>query len=45
MFLILILAVFGNLTQLQLKYDHCKSIDFKGEYCEVQKKLNESSKK
>ena len=45
MFLILIFALFGNLIQLQLKYDHCKSEEFKGSYCEVQKSLYESSKK
>ena len=46
MFLILILAVFGNLSQLQLKYDYCKKIDFKEvEYCKVQKSLYESSLK
>jgi len=41
MFLIVIFAVFGNLVQLQHKYDHCKVENFKGNYCEVQKKLNE----
>jgi hypothetical protein len=41
MFILLIVAVFGNLTQLQLKYDHCKLEEFKGEYCSIQKQLNE----
>jgi hypothetical protein len=34
----------GNTTQLQLKYEHCKSLEFKGEYCELQKKLSEIKK-
>lgn len=45
MLLILALALFGNLAQLQLKYDHCKSIEFKGEYCSIQKELYKSSVK
>lgn len=45
MFLILILAAFGNLSQLQLKYDYCKSVEFKPEYCSVQKTLNSFEKK
>jgi hypothetical protein len=36
--------IVGNTAQLQLKYDHCKSIEFKGEYCELQKKLSELKK-
>jgi hypothetical protein len=34
----------GNTVQLQNKYDYCKSKNFKGEYCEVQKKLHEANK-
>jgi hypothetical protein len=43
MLVILILAIFGNLAQLQLKYDHCKAENFKGEYCVIQEKLNKFS--
>lgn len=45
MLLVLILAVFGNLGQLQMKYDHCKVEDFKGSYCEVPKKLHDLPEK
>jgi len=41
MLIVFILAIFGNLTQAQLKYDHCKEIKFEGEYCVIQKKLSE----
>jgi len=45
MFLLAILAVFGNFGQLQSKYDYCKSIDFKEvKYCEVQKYLYDHKK-
>lgn len=45
MFLILALALFVNLSQLQLKYEHCKTVNFDGEYCSVQKKLHDSNTK
>lgn len=45
MLLILVAAVFGNLGQLQLKYDHCKSEKFEGEYCKIEKVLFEKGKK
>jgi hypothetical protein len=45
MFLIIVLALFGNLSQLQLKYEHCKTVDFEGEYCSIQKKLHDSNTK
>ena len=44
MFILALLAVFGNLGQLQLKYDHCKEIKFEGDYCKVQKVLFEKGK-
>ena len=37
--------IVGNVTQLQLKYDHCKEINFGSEYCSTQKKLNEFEEK
>lgn len=43
MFLVAVIwgLIVGNVTQLQLKYDHCKEINFESEYCKTQKKLNE----
>jgi hypothetical protein len=45
MFILLIVAVFGNLIQFQNKYDICNDIKFKGEKCEIQKALHDSAKK
>ena len=42
--IIVVLAFFGNGYQLQKKYDYCKSVQFKGEYCSLQKKLSEVKK-
>jgi hypothetical protein len=39
------LALFGNGYQLQMKFEHCKKQEFKGEYCEVQKMLHEAPEK
>ena len=40
MFIMVILALFGNGYQLQKKYDYCKEIKFEGDFCKAQKKLN-----
>jgi hypothetical protein len=42
---IIIAGIFGNGYQMQKKYDYCKSIEFKGKYCELQKKMSKYSKK
>ena len=39
------LAFFGNGYQLQMKYEHCEKIEFKGDYCKFQKKLSKYEKK
>ncbi len=36
--------IFGAAMEFQNKYDHCKSIAYKGEYCKMQKKLSEYEK-
>lgn len=35
----------GSMTQMQIKYDHCKENKFTGEYCKTQKRLYESNSK
>lgn len=41
MIVLMVLSLFSGVYQYQKKYDYCKSIEFKGQYCQVQKKLNE----
>lgn len=38
-FLILVSTIFYSGYSFQTKYDYCKSIEFKGDYCKTQKKL------
>lgn len=44
MFILLVTLIFSGGYQMQSKFDYCKKIEFKGKYCEVQKKLNEVKK-
>jgi len=44
LFLILSALIFGNGYQAQKKYDFCKSKEFKGEYCKLQKKMEKGRK-
>lgn len=46
MILMLIFGIIvGNATQLQFKYEHCKTNEFKTEYCKTQKFMHEYNKK
>lgn len=40
MFLILAAIFFHSGYSIQAKYDHCKSLEFKGKYCSLQESLN-----
>lgn len=40
MFLLLAALIFTSGYTVQTKYDYCKEIEFKGEYCSLQKKMN-----
>lgn len=44
LFVLLSALIFGSGYTMQEKYDYCKSIEFKAEYCETQKKIYESTK-
>lgn len=44
-FIIIAVSLFSSTYQMQAKYDYCKSIEFKGEYCKTQKKLNKYERK
>lgn len=44
MFILLAALIFTSGYNVQTKYDYCESIEFKGEYCSLQKKLNKYEK-
>lgn len=46
MFIVLIFGlIVGNLTQMTLKFDYCKKQNFDGDYCKLEKNLNEKNRK
>ena len=44
MVIVLFSVFLTSMINLQFKYEHCKTVDFEGEYCKTQKKLSELKK-